>query len=116
MCNTPLIPAAIKLIDKYKDHPHCSIRGVVLPVFSNICMNDYLRDIAKLCGFTKPLTCHVARHTAASVVFLANKVSMENVAKILGHKSTKMTQRYAKVLDISIKRDMENVAACFANF
>jgi integrase len=41
---------------------------------------------------------------------------MENVAKILGHKSTKMTQRYAKVLDISIKRDMENVAACFANF
>jgi site-specific recombinase XerD len=79
-------------------------------------MNDYLRDIAKLCGFTKPLTCHVARHTAASVVFLANKVSMENVAKILGHNSTKMTQRYAKVLDISIKRDMENVAACFANF
>ncbi len=86
-----------------------------MPVFSNIVMNDYLRDIAKLCGFNKPLTCHVARHTAASVVFLANRVSLENVAKILGHKSTKMTQRYAKVLDISIKRDMENVATSFAN-
>ena len=115
MCNIPLIPAAVSLIEKYKNHPHCAINGVVMPVFSNIVMNDYLRDIAKLCGFTKPLTCHVARHTAASVVFLANRVSLENVAKILGHKSTKMTQRYAKVLDISIKRDMENVAASFAN-
>lgn len=109
MCNIPLIPQAVKLIEKYKEHPHCVVREVVLPVFSNICMNDYLRDIAKLCNFNKPLTCHIARHTAATVVFLANKVSMENVAKILGHKNTKMTQRYAKVLDGSIKRDMENV-------
>ncbi|MBK5722175.1 site-specific integrase [Dysgonomonas sp. Marseille-P4677] len=109
MCNIPLIPQAVKLIEKYKNHPHCVVREVVLPVFSNICMNDYLRDIARLCNFNKPLTCHIARHTAATVVFLANKVSMENVAKILGHKNTKMTQRYAKVLDGSIKRDMENV-------
>lgn len=110
MCNVPLIPPAVKLIEKYKDHPDCIIKGVVLPVFSNICMNDYLRDIAKLIGFSKPLTCHVARHTCATVVLLANRVTMENTAKILGHKSTKMTQRYAKVLDYSIKRDMENVA------
>jgi site-specific recombinase XerD len=115
MCNVPLIPPAVALIEKYKGHPHCAINGVVMPVFSNIVMNDYLRDIAKLCNFTKPLTCHIARHTAASVVFLANNVSLENVAKILGHKNTKMTQRYAKVLDISIKRDMANVAANFAN-
>lgn len=115
MCNVPLIPPAVALMEKYKDHPHCSINRVVMPVFSNIVMNDYLRDIAKLCNFTKPLTCHIARHTAASIVFLANNVSLENVAKILGHKNTKMTQRYAKVLDISIKRDMENVAASFAN-
>jgi len=109
MCNIPLIPPAVKLIEKYKEHPYCVLNEVVLPVFSNICMNDYLRDIAKLCEFNKPLTCHIARHTAATVVFLANKVSMENVAKILGHKNTKMTQRYAKVLDYSIKQDMENV-------
>lgn len=113
MCNIPLVGSAIRLIEKYRDHPLCESRGVVLPVFSNICMNDYLRDIAKLCGITKPISCHVARHTAATSVFLANKVSLENVAKILGHKSTKMTQRYAKVLDSSIKRDMENVELMF---
>lgn len=41
---------------------------------------------------------HLARHTAATVVFLANDVSMENVAKILGHANLNMTRHYAKVL------------------
>ena len=44
-----------------------------------------------------------------SVVCLANGVSMENVAKMLGHANTRMTQHYAKVLDNSILRDMMNV-------
>jgi site-specific recombinase XerD len=82
---------------------------------SNQKMNAYLKELADLCGITKKLTTHVARYTAATVVFLANNVSMENVAKILGHSNTKMTQHYAKVLDSSIMRDMENVESCFAN-
>lgn len=57
---------------------------------------------------------HVARHTAATVVFLANDVSMENVAKILGHANTNMTRHYAKVLDQSIIKDMVNVEKCFS--
>jgi site-specific recombinase XerD len=40
---------------------------------------------------------------------------MENVAKILGHSNTKMTQHYAKVLDSSIMRDMANVESYFAS-
>ena len=57
---------------------------------------------------------HCSRHTAATVVFLANNVSLENVSKILGHSSTKMTQHYAKVLDSSILRDMQQVEAKFS--
>lgn len=57
---------------------------------------------------------HIARHTAATVVFLANEVSMENVAKILGHANIKMTQHYAKVLDSSIMRDMQKVEMNFS--
>ncbi len=57
---------------------------------------------------------HLARHTAATVVFLANEVSMENVAKILGHANIKMTQHYAKVLDSSIMRDMQKVEMNFS--
>lgn len=66
MCNIPLIPQAVKLIEKYRHHPDCIVKGVVLPVFSNIVMNDYLGDIRKLCGFTKPLTCHIARPSVLS--------------------------------------------------
>ena len=56
---------------------------------------------------------YTARHTAATVVFLANRVSMENVAKILGHANLNMTRHYAKVLDQSILNDMENVERSF---
>ena len=56
---------------------------------------------------------YTARHTAATVVFLANDVSMENVSKILGHSNIRMTQHYAKVLDSSIMRDMVNVEKNF---
>ena len=47
-------------------------------------------------------------------MFLANEVSMENVAKILGHANIKMTQHYAKVLDSSIMRDMQKVEMNFS--
>ena len=86
---------------------------MLLPVISNQRMNAYLKEIADLCSITKRLTTHVARHTAATVVFLANDVSMENVSKILGH-SNIMTQHYAKVLDSSIMRDMVNVEKNFS--
>lgn len=56
-----------------------------------------------------PFTSHVARHSYATSVCLANGVSIENVAKMLGHSNIKMTQHYARVLDSSILRDMNNV-------
>lgn len=113
MCNIPVIHAAKVILDKYNNHPECVKNDVLLPVLSNQKMNSYLKEIADLCGITKKLSTHVARHTAATVVFLANNVSLENVSKILGHSSTKMTQHYAKVLDSSILRDMQNVDAKF---
>ena len=65
-------------------------------------------------GLLGDLTIHVARHTAATIVFLANKVSLENVAKILGHSNVRTTQHYAKVLDSSIMRDIQEVDKKFS--
>lgn len=115
MSNIPVLSVTKGLIEKYANHPECLKKNVLLPVMSNQKLNAYLKEIADLCGIKKKLSTHVARHTAATVVFLANNVSMENVAKILGHSNTKMTQHYAKVLDQSIMRDMANVEKCFAN-
>jgi site-specific recombinase XerD len=78
MCNIPVLSVAQKLIEKYSNHPECIKNNVLLPVMSNQKMNAYLKEIADLCGITKKLSTHVARYTAATVVFLANNVSMEN--------------------------------------
>lgn len=61
------------------------------------------------------LLMHVARHSYATSVCLANGVSIENVAKMLGHANIRMTQHYAKVLDSSILKDMMNVKSAIVN-
>lgn len=61
-----------------------------------------------------PCIFHTARHSYATSVCLANGVSIENVAKMLGHSNIKMTQHYARVLDSSILRDMNNVKSMMA--
>ena len=77
-------------------------------------VNEILKEIADFCGIKKSLSTHTGRHTFSTVIALANNVSLENVAKMLGHTNTKMTQRYAKVLDQSILRDMQNVRENFS--
>jgi len=72
-------------------------------------MNSYLKEIAYLCGIKKNLTTHTTQHNFESVIALANNVSLPNVAKMLGHSSTRMTQHYAKGLDQTILRDMQEV-------
>lgn len=114
MCNVPLLDVPLRIIEKYKDHPLCQKRGILLPVLSNQKMNSYLKEIADCCGIKKNLSTHTGRHTFCSVVTLANNVSLENIAKMVGHTNTRMTQRYAKVLDQSILRDMQGVKESFA--
>lgn len=58
---------------------------------------------------------HLARHTYATSVCLANGVSIENVAKMLGHSDTKMTRHYARVLDKSSLKDMRKVNERYKN-
>ena len=58
---------------------------------------------------------YTARHSYATSVCLANGVSIENVAKMLGHSNIKMTQHYARVLDSSILKDMNNVRDVLSN-
>lgn len=99
----------MKILEKYKYYPICFKRGVLLPIPANQKMNAYLKEIADLCGIRKQLTTHTGRHTYATSVCMANGVSMENVAKMLGHSDTKMTRHYARVLDKSILRDMRVV-------
>jgi integrase len=102
----PLLPNAIAILAKYQDHPKCVSKGTVLPVLTNQKTNSYLKEIADLCGIRKKLTFHIARHTFATTVTLTNGVPIETVSKMLGHKSLKQTQHYAKIVDLKISEDM----------
>jgi site-specific recombinase XerD len=109
----PLLPAALQILNRYTEHPQCKYEDRVLPVLSNQKMNAYLKEIADLCGITKNLTYHIARHTFATTVTLSNGVPIETVSKMLGHRNIKTTQHYAKILDKKISEDMKSLRSKF---
>jgi site-specific recombinase XerD len=103
-CKIPLLPVAEYLLERY---------NYKLPVISNQKMNGYLKELADICGIKKDLHTHVARHTAATL-FLNNNVDLNSVSKILGHTNIKMTQRYAKLLDTTVLKQMDVLKMKFA--
>lgn len=105
--NVPLLPIAKEIIQKYKDHPYCIANNCLLPIKSNQRFNAYLKEIADICGIKKNLTTHTARHTFATTVTLANGVPVETVSAMLGHKSIKTTQIYAKIVASKVSQDMK---------
>ena len=88
----PLNEVALEILQRYDYH---------LPVLSNQRYNAYLKEIADICKISKRLTTHLARHTAATLM-LNSGISMDVVAKILGHSNTTMTSHYAKMMDRTI--------------
>lgn len=109
----PLLPTSEAILNKYKDHHLTKEYGLLLPVISNQKTNAFLKEIATICKIQKNLTFHLARHTFATTVTLANGVPIESVSKMLGHQSLKTTQIYAKVIDKKLMEDMEVVKAKF---
>ena len=103
----PLLPIAESILSKYEKYSEKLNSERLLPVISNQRMNGYLKEIANICDIKKNLTFHLARHTFATTVTLTNGVPIESVSKMLGHKSLKTTQIYAKVIDSKLRNDMQ---------
>ncbi|MEO0037007.1 MAG: Tyrosine recombinase XerC [Bacteroidota bacterium] len=106
--NVPLLPQAIRIINKYQFESES-----LLPKISNQKMNAYLKEIAEIVGLDKNLTWYVARHTFATTVTLGNGIKIENVSAMLGHKTIRQTQHYAKILDSSVSEDMQKLMEKF---
>ena len=104
--NIPILEIPQAIINKYEASQESQDTDLLLPVLSNQKMNAYLKEIADLCGISKNLTFHLARHTFATTVTLTNGVPIESVSKMLGHKSLRTTQHYAKILDKKVSDDM----------
>ena len=107
--NVPLLPKALKILDKYETNIRSLSGGKVFPLMSNQKVNSYLKEIAEVCNITKNVTFHLARHTFATTVALTNGLPIETVSKILGHTKITTTQIYAKVLERKLEEDMKNL-------
>ena len=83
--------------------------GKILPIISNQKMNDYLKEIAAVCGINKKITYHVARHSFATLS-ISYGVPIESVSKMLGHTNIRTTQIYAKIIDTKLSADMDMFA------
>lgn len=102
LLHVPLLEPAWQILLKYATKEGMGEEGKreggrLLPSMSNQKLNAYLKTIADLSGISKRLTHHMARHTYATTITLANDVPLEVVSKLLGHRSIKTTQIYAKI-------------------
>ena len=105
----PILPMAQAVLSRHANNAKCIAENTLLPVYSNQKMNSYLKEIAAVCGIEKTITFHIARHSFATTITLQNDVPIESVSKMLGHKSIKTTQHYAKVLDKKVSSDMQTL-------
>ncbi len=79
-------------------------------MISNQKINDYMKEIGAMCGINKKLTFHLSRHTFATTVSLCQGLPLETLQKVMGHKSIRTTQIYAKIVDKKLHKDMGDLA------
>lgn len=90
----PMTRAAVEIFNRFESHREST--GYVLPMLTNQKVNAHLKVIADLTGIRKRLTFHAARHTFATSA-LEDGMEIAAVSALLGHRTIKTTQIYAKI-------------------
>ncbi len=110
--NLRLLEVPLRIIKKYEG---CSENGKLLPVpcYPN-CKNG-IKVIAKKCGIEKNVTWHMSRHSFATTVCLSNDMPIETLSKMLGHRSIRTTQIYAKITAEKVSNDMEKLSQALSS-
>lgn len=93
-----LLSPAVEILDRY---------NYILPKISNQRYNDYLKVIGGLTGVPR-LHSHMGRATAATM-FLSKGMSINVVAKVLGHTTLRQTTRYARTLNKDVKSAFDDI-------
>ena len=87
-----LLSPAVEILEKY---------DFSLPKISNQKYNDYLKVIGQMVGVDR-LHSHMGRATAATL-FLSKGMSINIVARVLGHTTLRQTTRYARTLSKDVQ-------------
>jgi site-specific recombinase XerD len=102
----PLLDIPSQIIDKYRDSKFAGIDGKVFKIRTKENLNIQLKSIAKAAGIDKRVTWHQSRHSFGTTVCLTNGIPIETLSQMMGHKSVKTTQIYAKVTRTKLNEDM----------
>jgi site-specific recombinase XerD len=104
--DVPLLSKAQEILEQFKQIKNEPFRDTLFPYITNQEMNRSLKIIAEVCEIPKHLTFHMARHTFATTVTLANDVPFESISKMMGHTKLSTTLIYAKVVNTKVAKDM----------
>lgn len=78
--NIRLLEIPLAIIEKYRGQ---QANGKLFPICSNQKMNEYLKEIAIICGINKVITCHIARH-----IDFGNQLNMSVLKNYFNQKVT----------------------------
>lgn len=96
-----LMPQVIEILDRY---------GWRLPLMTAQQYNIRLNVLADAVGLDRHITSHMGRHTFA-VRCLNHGVSIETLARMMGHSDIKTTQIYARILDETVESAFDGLRA-----
>ena len=95
------------------EQPQYSVAVCIFPTWQNtetsFISNDLRSNFTCMFFLAQPITFHIARHTFATTVVLANDVPIETLSKMLGHTKVSVTQVYAKILNSSVEKHAEKL-------
>lgn len=95
-----LLPPVVEVLEKY---------DWKVPRLDQADYNHALKLIGEACGISVKMHSHLARHTFATYM-LRNGVELVNLARMMGHTNTRQTERYAKVLALSVHEDFDMIS------
>ncbi len=103
----PLLSITLDILYRYADF---SMKDcTVFPKISNQKINKNLKDLGGLADIKQPLSTHLARHSAATTIWLNNGISIEVVSKMLGHTKISTTQVYGRIVEEKIADEMKEL-------
>ena len=104
--NVRLLDLPLSIIEKYRcERKSDKLFNMPQPTL----IYYYMHQLEKLYGI-RHLHFHMARHTFATTVCLANGVPMETISKMMGHSSIHSTQIYAEITSQKVGEDMKKLA------
>lgn len=101
----PLHPIAEQIMSLYNTADDSK---PVFPLSSRDSMWFEFHSLGVALGINENLTAHVARHTFG-VNMVTSGISMESIAKMMGHSNLRSTQVYAVITDDKISKDMDKL-------